>query len=157
MSVRSCEKSDFWCPQNGRNLTFPHLAQICRLGCSNAPFAVSGTSCEKSDFCWPQIGQKLKPQYWAQICKLGCFHRYKHKSHHLMSPGRVVKNRTFGDLKSVKILNRPIKLKFAGKAAFIVTNTKRTICRLRDELWIIGVLLTSSRSKSKTAVLSSNL
>ena len=36
------------------------------------------------------------------------------KTHHLNSPGRVVKNRIFGDLKSVKIKNRRIEIKFEG-------------------------------------------
>ena len=44
-----------------------------------------------------------------------------------MFAGRVVKNRIFADLQYVKIENRRIELKFPGKAAFSVTNTKRTI------------------------------
>ena len=38
-----------------------------------------------------------------------------------------MKNWIFADLKSVKIQNRRIELKFAGYATLSVTNTKRTI------------------------------
>ena len=38
-----------------------------------------------------------------------------------------MKKRLFGDLKSGKIKNRGIELKFAGWAALGVTKTKRTI------------------------------
>ena len=54
--------------------------------------------------------------------------------HHLRSPGRVVKNWIFADLKSVKIENRRIELKFAGYASLSVTNSKRTTRGFRDEL-----------------------
>ena len=45
-----------------------------------------------------------------------------------------MKNRIFPDLKSAKISPPRIELKFAGKAAFTVTNTKRAILGLRDDL-----------------------
>ena len=45
-----------------------------------------------------------------------------------------MKNRIFPDLKSAKIAPRRIELKFAGKAAFTITNTKRAISGLRDDL-----------------------
>ena len=111
----------------------------------NAQFKVSGTSCEKSDLWRPQIGQNLKSNYWSQISRLGCSQRNWHKTHHLRSPVRVVKNWIFADLKSVKIQNRRIELKFAGQATLTVTNTKRTIRGFRDDLWNIGFLLTSNR------------
>ena len=52
----------------------------------------------------------------------------------MRSPGRVVKNWIFADLKSVKIQNRRIELKLAGYATLRVTNTKRSTRGFRDEL-----------------------
>ena len=45
----------------------------------------------------------------------------------MRSPERFLKNRIFADVKSVKISNRRIELKFSGYAALSVTNRKRTI------------------------------
>ena len=54
-------------------------------------------------------------------------------------------------------LRRRIELKFAAKAAFSVTNIKRTIWVLQDEFWKIGFFADLKSVKSKIAVLSSNL
>ena len=45
-----------------------------------------------------------------------------------------MKNLVFGHLKSAKFYIRRFVVKFAGEAAHSVTNTKRTISGLRDEL-----------------------
>ena len=45
-----------------------------------------------------------------------------------------MKNQIFHDLKSAKISPPRIELKFEGKAAFTVTNTKSTISGLQDDL-----------------------